>query len=87
MSVVFFFFARPDAVLEECRRVLRPKGRLAVHTTSPELRGTPAAPEPVATRGHFYTDEELRGLATRAHLVGVAVAHERGGQLLTAVRG
>src|SRR5438309_9581294 len=27
MSVVFFFFARPDAVLEECRRVLRPKGQ------------------------------------------------------------
>jgi len=41
----------------------------------------------VASRGHFYTDEELRGLATRAHLVDVAVAHERGGQLLTAVRG
>jgi hypothetical protein len=34
-------------------------GRLALYTTSPELRGTPAAPEPLASRGHFYEDEEL----------------------------
>jgi SAM-dependent methyltransferase len=47
MSVVFFFLDDPAAVLRECHRVLRPGGRLAVYTTGPELRGTPAAPEPI----------------------------------------
>ncbi len=48
MSIVFFFLADPVSVLRECRRVLRPDGRLAIFTTGPELRGTPAAPEPLA---------------------------------------
>lgn len=84
MSVVFFFFAEPLRVLGECRRVLRPGGRLAVFTTGPELRGTPAAPEPLAGRGHFYQDEELAALARQAGLAGVSVHNDRGGQLLTA---
>lgn len=85
MSVVFFFFAEPLRVLGECRRVLRPGGRLAVFTTGPELRGTPAAPEPLAGRGHFYQDEELAALARQAGLAGVSVHNDRGGQLLTAL--
>jgi SAM-dependent methyltransferase len=84
MSVVFFFLDDPVAVLHECRRVLRPGGRLAVYTTSPELRGTPAAPEPIASHGHFYEDEELAELARRAELRDVSVHNEDGGQLLTA---
>ena len=48
MSIVFFFLDDPVAVLRECHRVLQPGGRLAVYTTGPELRGTPAAPEPIA---------------------------------------
>jgi ubiquinone/menaquinone biosynthesis C-methylase UbiE len=64
--VAFFFF--PDALraLREMRRVLAPSGRLAVYTTSPEARGTMAAPYPLATRGYFYTDDELHRLALEA---------------------
>jgi ubiquinone/menaquinone biosynthesis C-methylase UbiE len=84
MSVVFFFLDDPVGVLRECRRVLVRGGRLAVYTTGPELRGTPAAPEPLASRGHFYSDAELTELAERAGLSEVAVRNEDGGQLLTA---
>jgi SAM-dependent methyltransferase len=84
MAVVFFFLDDPIRVLEECRRVLRPAGRLAVYTTGPELRGTPAAPEPLASLGHFYTLQELGELADRAGLCDTAVRADNGGQLLTA---
>jgi ubiquinone/menaquinone biosynthesis C-methylase UbiE len=49
MAIVFFFLADPVQALHECQRVLHPGGRLAVYTTGPELRGTPAAPEPIAS--------------------------------------
>ncbi|HWF53156.1 MAG TPA: class I SAM-dependent methyltransferase [Solirubrobacteraceae bacterium] len=83
MSVVFFFLDDPATVLGECRRVLAPGGRLAVFTTPPELRGTPAAPEPVASRGHFYTDEALSALAVGAGFLDPVVDRSVG-QLLTA---
>ena len=86
MSVVFFFVEDPNRVLQESRRVLAPSGRLAIYTTAPELRGTPAAPEPIASRGHFYTDEELSDLARRAGFAEVIVRNDGGGQLLTARR-
>jgi SAM-dependent methyltransferase len=86
MSVVFFFFERPELVLGECRRVLLADGRIAVYTTAPELRGTPAAPEPLARFGHFYTDAQLAQLAGSAGLRDVEVDNSRGGQLLTGRR-
>jgi ubiquinone/menaquinone biosynthesis C-methylase UbiE len=86
MSVVFFFLDDPIAVLREARRVLDEGGRLAVYTTSAELRGTPAAPEPIASRGHFYGDEELARFAREAGFRDVVVESGDGGQLLTAVR-
>jgi hypothetical protein len=55
-----------------------------MYTTGPELRGTPAAPEPVASRGHFYADEELAELAESAELRNPKVRNDHGGQLLTA---
>ena len=84
MSVVFFFLDDPVRVLRECRRVLRDGGRLAVYTTSQELRGTGAAPEPIASRGHFYTDDELAALAEQAGFRDAHVESGGGGQLLTA---
>jgi SAM-dependent methyltransferase len=84
MSIVFFFLDDPIGVLRGSRRVLRPDGRLAIYTTGPELRGTPAAPEPVASRGHFFADEELGDLARRAGFGDVEVRNDGGGQLLTA---
>jgi SAM-dependent methyltransferase len=83
MSVVFFFFADPDTVLDECYRVMAPEAQLAVYTTGPELRGTPAAPEPLAGLGHFYQDAELVTLARNAGFSDVVVANDDGGQLLT----
>jgi SAM-dependent methyltransferase len=84
LSVVFFFFDDPIGVLHECHRVLCTDGRLAVYTTAPELRGTPAAPEPLASRGHFYSDAELTELARTAGWKEVGVRNEQGGQLMTA---
>ncbi len=87
MSIVFFFLSDPAAVLGECRRVLAGDGRLAVYTTGPELRGTSAAPEPIATRGCFYDDQALSELARQAGFVEVDVVNDSGGQLLTGHRG
>jgi SAM-dependent methyltransferase len=84
MSIVFFFLDDAVGVLRECRRVLRPGGRLALYTTAPELRGTPAAPEPMASHSHFYTDEELGELARNAEFRSVTVTNNHGGQLLVA---
>lgn len=84
MSVVFFFFAEPVEVLRECLRVAAPGARLAVYTTAPELRGTPAAPEPLASRGHFHSDDELVDLAGAAGWRDAQVRSRDGGQLLTA---
>jgi SAM-dependent methyltransferase len=58
--VAFFFFPDPLRALGEMLRVLdSERGRLAIFTTAPEAKGSPAAPYPLATRGHFYTDDEL----------------------------
>jgi SAM-dependent methyltransferase len=72
---VFFFLEDPGRVLEECRRVLQPSGRLAVFTVSPGAKGSPAAPEPMASRGHFYTDTELVELAKAAGFGLASVEH------------
>jgi SAM-dependent methyltransferase len=74
--VAFFFFPDPIAALREMRRVVDPEhGRIAVMTTAPEAKGTPAAPYPLATRGHFYADDELIGFASAGGFREARLAH------------
>jgi SAM-dependent methyltransferase len=84
---MFFFLPDPASVLAESARVLRPGGRVAVFATSKELRGTPAAPEPMATRSRFYEDAELEQLARDARFAEASVTRPgSGAQLLVAGR-
>jgi SAM-dependent methyltransferase len=69
----FAFWERPVEGLEEIRRVLQPGGRLLLFTGTKELRGTPAAPEPVASHVHWYEDDELANVAREAGFVEVRV--------------
>jgi ubiquinone/menaquinone biosynthesis C-methylase UbiE len=84
--VAFFFFHEPVRVLREFRRVLDPaRGRFAVYTTAAEMKGTPAAPYPLASRGHFYEDSELEAVAREAGFGTVEVTRpDEGAQLLLA---
>jgi SAM-dependent methyltransferase len=72
MTGVFGFISEPVRVLAEIRRVLAPGKRLVLFTGGKELRGTPAAPEPMASRLQFYEDHELIELARKA---GFGEAH------------
>jgi SAM-dependent methyltransferase len=84
--VAFFFFPQPVVALREMRRVLDPeRGRIAVMTTAPEAKGTPAAPYPLATRGRFHTDDELVALAREAGFHEARIARrDQWSQLLAA---
>jgi SAM-dependent methyltransferase len=84
--VAFFFFPDPVQALREMLRVLDPgKGRIAIYTTAPEAKGTMAAPYPLATRGRFYTDDELVARAREAGFGRANIAYrEDWAQLLAA---
>ncbi len=67
----------PDALgtFKEISRVLGCRGRFVAYTGSKSTRGTPAAPEPAASRLHFYEDDELEEMARRAGFATAKVEH------------
>ena len=72
MTGVLGFLPDPVAALAEIHRVLGAGGRLVVLGSDPEMRGTPAAPEPFASRLRFYDDDELEQLGRAAGFMAVA---------------
>jgi SAM-dependent methyltransferase len=73
MTGVLGFLRDPVAALAEIRRVLVDGGRLALLGSDPAMRGTPAAPEPMASRLRFYEDEDLVRMAHDAALTDARV--------------
>jgi len=75
MTGVFGFIDDPVKALSEVARVLAPGGRFALFAGSKELRGTPAAPEPMASRLRFYEEAELELMARQAGFTESRVEH------------
>jgi SAM-dependent methyltransferase len=73
MTGVLGFLPDPVAALREMKRVLVEGGRIVVLGSDPALRGTPAAPEPMASHLRFYEDDELLQLAEEAGFAKVNV--------------
>jgi SAM-dependent methyltransferase len=75
MTGVLGFLPDPVAAFAEIRRTLKPGGRLVALGSDPALRGTPAAPEPMASRLRFYDDDTFAALARDAGFEHVEIAH------------
>lgn len=73
MTGVLGFLPDPVLALAEIRRVLVRGGRVVAMGTDPELKGTPAAPEPMASRLHFYDSAQLQALGRQAGFAEVRV--------------
>jgi len=66
MTGVLGFLPDPVAALSEIQRVLRKGGKLVLQGTDPEIRGTPAAPEPMASRLRFTETNDLESMGRSA---------------------
>ncbi len=75
MTGVLGFIPDPLQSFKEITRVLKSGGRFVAFTGSKEMKGTPAAPEPAASRLHFYENGELEDMARRAGFVYAKVEH------------
>ncbi len=73
MHGVLGFLQEPVKALREVRRVLATGGRAIIAGCDPELRGTVAAPEPMASRLQFYDDSDLHTLARNAGFTTIRV--------------
>jgi hypothetical protein len=73
MTGVLGFLPDPVAALREIHRTLAIGGRLAMLGSDPELRGTVAAPEPMASRLRFYDSGQLERIAREAGFADVRV--------------
>ncbi len=73
MTGVLGFLPDPVAVFAEIRRVLADGGRVVLLGADPAWRGTPAAPEPMASRLRFYEDDDLVRMAQDAAFTDVRV--------------
>lgn len=72
MTGVLGFLQEPVAALAETYRVLASGGRVVILGSDPELKGTPGAPEPMASRLRFYDDDGLEALGRAAGFETVA---------------
>ena len=73
MTGVLGFLTDPIPALSEIRRVLISGGRFVLLGSDPNLKGTPAAPEPMLSRLSFFDDDELRSLGIDAGFTEVRV--------------
>lgn len=73
MTGVLGHLPDPVAALREIRRTLVVGGRFIALGSDPELRGTPAAPEPAASRISFYDAEQFGALAAAAGFTDFSV--------------
>jgi ubiquinone/menaquinone biosynthesis C-methylase UbiE len=73
MTGVLGFLPDPVRAFAEIRRVLKSGGRFVALGADPELKGTPAAPEPIASRLSFYDSAQLEELGRQAGFEQVTV--------------
>jgi SAM-dependent methyltransferase len=75
MTGVLGWLPRPEAVLREIWRTLRPGGRMIVYDGTPRMYGTPAAGPRILGGVRLYEDRELSALAKSAGFSRVRVDH------------